>query len=149
MNIQPSSFIEMIRNAKTVKTVEHIYQCVDNLFSFEYSPEVDSDIEWQHLMVEKDFRITELTKKIINLKDGKSLIIVGPQGSGKTLLARKIADDSSMAYELIDGISLNIMKNIVISYPSQQFIFTTHECMDNFLKEGHRKFIVKTVSELT
>lgn len=62
MNIQPSSFIKMIQNAESVQAVEHIYSCVDDLFGYEYSPEVEDDIEWHHLMAAKDNRIIQLTE---------------------------------------------------------------------------------------
>jgi len=86
----------------------------------------------------------------MNLPDGKSLIIVGPQGSAKPALARKIADSSNGKYKYINGcLSASHIKLIVARDPNQQFIFTTNEGLDYLFKEGSRRFIVKTVSELT
>jgi len=86
----------------------------------------------------------------MNLPDGKSLIIVGPQGSAKPALARKIADDSNGKYKYINGcLSATQMKLIVTRDPRQQFIFTTSEQLDHSSKQGSRRFVFKTVSELT
>jgi hypothetical protein len=49
MKIQPSSFIPMIMEAESIEAVNHIFGCVDNLFGFTYSPEVNSDYEWVRL----------------------------------------------------------------------------------------------------
>ena len=42
----------------------------------------------------------------IELKRGKILVISGPQGSGKTILARKIAENYG-AFRELDAVSLN------------------------------------------
>lgn len=61
MSIQPSSFIKMIEDAQSEQAVTHIYDCVDHLFGFEYSPEVRSDSEWVALQNARDERIEQLS----------------------------------------------------------------------------------------
>lgn len=62
MLIQPSSFVPMVSQAASVEAVNHIYDSVDHLFGFEYSPSVYSDKEWAMLQSARDARIEELTE---------------------------------------------------------------------------------------
>lgn len=79
---------------------------------------------------------------------GKSLIITGSQGDGKSQLARVIASNSNgKYYEVNEELSITKMKQMVIDNPGIRFIFTTNE---RFLPitENDRRFIVKTINEL-
>jgi hypothetical protein len=82
----------------------------------------------------------------MELANGKSLIITGPQGSGKTTLALNIARNSNGKYSSInEELSVVQIKRMIDDFPDKQFIFTSFE---HFFYENNRRFIVKTIDEL-
>jgi len=58
--LQPTDFIPLLEDAMSEEAVNHIYNSVDHLYGFDFSPEVNSDKEWICLMKAKEKRLIEL-----------------------------------------------------------------------------------------